>query len=323
MMRKRSPLIAILWMVFILSSGAAAVFAEQEEIRRSFNLDPGATVSVENVSGNIAVSSWEGSEAEIVAIKNGPSNQLKEVEVSFNATPSRLKIKVDYPRQSNNRVSVRFNLKVPRNVELDSIRSVSGNIEIRDIAGRVICRSVSGNVDAQNVDGETNLESVSGKTSAMGIRNRVSVSSVSGGVTASEVDGDTAAKSVSGSVVLGRIQGRIDAESVSGGIEINESNPSGLKASTVSGGIQFDGRLKDGGRYDIKSHSGSATISLPADSSFNFQASTFSGSIHSDFSITMNGAMDKKKISGVVGEGGPSVEMSSFSGSIRIRKSGN
>jgi DUF4097 and DUF4098 domain-containing protein YvlB len=310
-------------MAFICGFAARAVFAEQEEIRRSFDLNPGATVSIENVSGNITISSWERSEVEMVAIKSGPSDQLKAVEVSINATPSRLKIKVNYPRKSNNNVSVSFNLKVPQNVELDSIRSVSGSIEIMDIGGRTIASSVSGNVEARNVDGETNLESISGKASAMRIRDRVSVSSVSGGVTASDVDGDAAAKSVSGSVVLGRVQGRIEAESVSGKIAISESNPSDLKASTVSGKIQFDGRLRDDGRYDLKSHSGSVTMNLPADSSFNFQASTFSGSIKSDFSITMNGLKDKKKISGVVGEGGPSVEMSSFSGSIRVSKSGN
>jgi DUF4097 and DUF4098 domain-containing protein YvlB len=305
-----------------VACSATAYCQEREEIRRSFTLNPGATISLENVSGDIKLSSWGGSEAQIVAVKTGPADQLRNVDVSINAQASRLTIKTVYPRQ-NNRVSVNFDLKVPRSVNLDSIRSVSGNIEIVDIDGRVIGHSVSGNVEAQNISRETNLDAVSGSVRAIGIRDRASLRTVSGSAMAGNIDGDLDAKSVSGDVRLSQVRGHIDAESVSGNVTLSESNPTGLKVSTVSGKIQFDGKLDASGRYDLKSHSGAITLNLPADSKFALQASTFSGSIKSDFEIKVNGMSEKKTLNGVVGAGGPTIELRSFSGDILIRRSGS
>jgi DUF4097 and DUF4098 domain-containing protein YvlB len=304
-----------------ITCSATAYCQEREEIRRSFTLNPGATVSLENVSGDIKLSSWGGSEAQIVAVKTGPADQLKGVDVSINAEPSRLSIKTIYPRQ-NNRVSVNYDLKVPRSVNLDSVKSVSGNIEIVDIDGRVIGHSISGNVEAQNISRETNLDAVSGSVKAIGIRDRASLRTVSGSAIAGNIDGDLDAKSVSGDVRLSQVRGHINAESVSGNVTLSESNPTGLKASTVSGKIQFDGKLDANGRYDLKSHSGTIALNLPADSKFALQASTFSGSIKSDFEIKVNGMSEKKTLNGVVGAGGPTIELRSFSGNILIRRSG-
>jgi hypothetical protein len=321
MMRQKSLQYAILFLGFVSALNPTAYCQEREEIRRTFALNPGATISLENISGNITVSSWSGTEAEMVAIKTGPADQLKSVDVSTNAQPSRLSIKTVYPG-GNNRVSVSFDLKVPRNVNLDSIKSVSGSVTISDIDGRVIGRSVSGDVVARNIGRETSLEAVSGRVSAAGIRDRASLRSVSGDVVADKIDGDLDAKSVSGEVLLGEVRGHLNAESVSGNVKVTGGSVIDLKASTVSGSIRFDGNLNAGGRYELKSHSGAITMSLPADSKFVLQASTFSGSIKSDFDIKVNGLSEKKTLSGIVGDGGPTVELRSFSGSIGIRKSG-
>jgi hypothetical protein len=322
MIRQKSLHCFILFFGFVCTLSATAYCQEREEIRRSFALNPGGTVSLENISGDIKLSSWSGTEAEIVAVKTGPADQLKSVEISISAQPSRLSVKTVYPRQ-NNRVSVSYDVKVPRSVNLDSVKSVSGSITITDIDGRVIGRSVSGNVEAQNISRETSLETVSGSVSAAGTRNRASLRSVSGDVVADNIDGDLDAKSVSGDVRVGRVMGHLNAESISGGVKVTGGNMADLQASTVSGDIYFDGGLNEGGRYELKSHSGAVTMNLPADSKFSLQVSTFSGSIKSDFDIKGNGSSEKKTLSGIVGGGGPTVELRSFSGSIRIRKSGS
>lgn len=318
---RKSYLCCIAFLAFLSAWTAVAQSQEREEVRRTFTLNPGATITLGNISGNIKISSWGGSQVEMVAVKTGPADQLKQVEVTAEAQPSRLNIETVYPKRSNNRVSVNFDLKVPRNVVLDGIHSVSGSIEIADIDGRVVAQTVSGSANASRIGKEVNLNSVSGSVRVLDVAGRTSIQSVSGSAIAENVKGDLEAKSVSGSIQIRQVQGYVRAENVSGNVFIGGSSPSGATASTVSGAIQFDGRLNPSGRYELKSHSGSVTLHLPADSSFSLRASTFSGSINSDFDIKVNGQIERKTISGLVGAGGPSIELNSFSGSIQLRKS--
>lgn len=308
------------WLVIMCALGLTVYGQEREEVRRTFSLNPGATVSLANISGNIRITSWEGAQVEMVAIKTGPADQVKDVDISIDAKPSRLSIETEYPKKRNNNVSVSYDLKVPRNVSLDGIGSVSGSIEMMDIDGRVVGRSVSGNVEAQRIGMDASLDSVSGNVKASDVAGRVSASSVSGTAEASNVKGDLDAKSVSGNVQITRAGGYIKVESVSGNITIGDSSPANLKASTVSGGIQFDGRLNSNGRYELKSHSGKVTAILPADSGFTLEASTFSGSLKSDFEIKVREINGTKTISGVVSSGGPTLAVSSFSGTVSIRR---
>jgi DUF4097 and DUF4098 domain-containing protein YvlB len=274
-----------------------------------------------NISGDIKIVSWEGTQAEMVAVKTGPDDQLKVVDVAIDAQPSRLDVRTVYPKGGNNRVSVSYDLKVPRNVNLDSINSVSGNMIMADIDGRVVGRTVSGDVQVQRIGQGASLESVSGGVKATDVNGRVSMQSVSGSAVALNIKGDLTAKSVSGGVQINQAAGYIQAESVSGGVTINGGYGSGLKASSVSGEISFEGKLNSNGRYELKSHSGKVTIAVPGDSAFALQASTFSGSIQSDFDIKVRGLEgNKKTINGTVGSGGATVEASSFSGSVSIRK---
>jgi DUF4097 and DUF4098 domain-containing protein YvlB len=305
-------------LVILAACNAIAYGEERQETRRSFTLNPGATVSLGNISGDIKISSWSGTQAEMVAVKTGPADQLNSVEIKIDAQPSRLSIQTIYPKH-NNKVSVSYDLKVPRNVSLDSITSVSGDINIADIEGRIVGRSVSGDIQASRLGQETSLESVSGDVRATDISGRTSVKSVSGDIIADGINGDLEAKTVSGDAQIRQVRGYIQAESVSGDVHISGSNPTSLKTSTVSGDIRFEGRLNASGRYELKSHSGTIMMELPEDSSFVLKVSRFSGSFSSDFAFSAE--MSSKSFSGVVGSGGPTVEMSGFSGTLQILKS--
>jgi DUF4097 and DUF4098 domain-containing protein YvlB len=185
-----------------------------------------------------------------------------------------------------------------------------------------VARSVSGSVMARRVGQDADVDSVSGDATASDVGGRASVHSISGDVEASSVNGDLKAKTVSGNARIRQVNGYISAESVSGDIRITDSDPTSIKASTTSGDIHFAGGLSAGGRYDMKSHSGTVKVELPTGSSFDIQASTFSGSIDTDFEIKVQGPIEKRKMAGVVGQGGPTLELRSFSGSILVRQSG-
>jgi len=288
---------------------AAAYGNDEKEVRRSFSVDPGASITLENISGNITITSWEGAKVEMIAVKNGKSDLFDQVEILTSARASRLNIRTKYLNNGNNiNVSVQYDLKVPRNVVLDRIESVSGNIKISGVDGRITARTVSGRVHAVDITG------------------RSTINSVSGNVIAGNIKGDIVAASVSGNVQISQIQGCVQASSVSGSVFIENNSPSDndLIASAVSGSIRFDGRLDPDGQYDIKSHSGTVTLNLPVNSNFVIDASTSTGSIKSDFDIRENEKAQKtgkaKVLAGVVGSGGPIVDLRTYSGNILIRK---
>ncbi len=304
----------------VLVSLALSGRAEQQEIRESHDLQPGATVSLENTSGDIKVISWREQRAEIIATKIGPRDQLDDVTVSIMARPSRLEIRTRYPARGKSQVSVNYELRLPRIVNIDGIRSVSGDIEISEIDGRVVARSVSGSIAVRGVAQDLDLKSISGSVTVANTGGRTSISATSGPVEVVDVAGDLEVKGVSGDISIRRVRGRIEAETVSGDVGISESSAATVRASTVSGNISFSGSLHPEERYELKSFSGNVEAVLPGNSSFDLEASTFSGSLESDFEIKIQGRMEKRSIRGTVGQGGAILELSSFSGTVRLRK---
>jgi len=164
------------------------------------------------------------------------------------------------------------------------------------------------------------LNTTSGDVDVADIGGRTSVSCVSGSITAHDLRGDLDAKSVSGDITISSINGHLNADTVSGSLSIRDSNPASLKGSSISGDIHFGGGLNPSGRYELKSHSGTVEVVLPRNSNFFLQASTFSGSIETDFEIRLQGRIERRSISGSIGQGGPTVELRTFSGDIRLRK---
>ena len=74
------------------------------------------------------------------------------------------------------------------------------------------------------------------------------------------------------------------------------------------------------GSYSFDSHSGDIRLKIPGNSSFDFQARTSSGDIDCDFMLSGFVISDRKSLEGIIGKGGSSLNISTFSGDIRIKK---
>lgn len=81
------------------------------------------------------------------------------------------------------------------------------------------------------------------------------------------------------------------------------------------------GELAPGGIYELSSHSGNVEMGLLSASSYELRADTFSGNISCDFELKLSGKIDRKQIQGTVGRGGARLNLSTFSGNIRIKRS--
>ncbi|MFZ0584402.1 MAG: DUF4097 family beta strand repeat-containing protein, partial [Candidatus Acidiferrales bacterium] len=121
----------------------------------------------------------------------------------------------------------------------------------------------------------------------------------------------------SGSVRLEQTAaGDVEIGTGSGDVEIKGAKGA-VKVQTGSGSITAQGEPV--GDWRLHTGSGNVSVELPQQASFNLVARTSSGSIDSSREIAVQGKLSPRELQGKVGGGGPTVDLSTSSGSIQIR----
>jgi len=316
---KTTKLLAILAGLFLLlgvyAAGAIAKETYEEKFEKTVSLAQDGKVTLENITGSIDVKSWNKGEVKIDATKISRASTLdmaKEnaglVKIEVEKEGNTLRIKTEYPdegkifRRRSLNVSVKYSLMIPAKASV-KIDSVTGSVDLEKIGGTIKVNLVTGGIVVKTADKGVDCETVTGKIELQNITGDVFMETVTGRITASQIKG-----SIKANVVTGRIELR----------EVSEANV--VDGNTVTGSVIYDGKINRDGRYTLNTHSGRIEMTLPADSGFDLEAETFSGRIESDFEIKMSGKISTKRISGVVNRGGPLVKLSTFSGSVYLKK---
>ena len=156
--------IATPWAALIMLAALPAGAWQQQSWSSRFPLQPGGTVRVENVQGDIAVEAWDRAEVEVSAIKtsSGAGGHPEDVEIAVEQGEGRLTLRTLYPKQSEEPVRVDYYLRVPRQVRLDHLQTVEGNITVRNLEGSVDARTLNGNIEQANITGSAAARAVNG-----------------------------------------------------------------------------------------------------------------------------------------------------------------
>ena len=110
----------------------------------------------------------------------------------------------------------------------------------------------------------------------------------------------------------------VSASSVSGDVHVSTTDLA--RASSVSGSVDVTmGRSDWADRLSFSSVSGNVTLTIPGDLDTEFSASTVSGEIESDWPVTVTKA-SPRSMRGTIGRGGRSLNLSSVSGDITLRR---
>ena len=122
---------------------------------------------------------------------------------------------------------------------------------------------------------------------------------VNGGVEAIDLESDVVAVTVNGDIEISTT-GFAEAETVNGSIEASMGSDirEGVSFSTVNGSISLD---------------------LPDDINADIDASWLNGSFESDVPFLLEGRVSRRSARGMLGAGGPELELETVNGSIRIR----
>jgi DUF4097 and DUF4098 domain-containing protein YvlB len=222
----------------------------------------------------------------------------------------RATVEMDYRRDNTPyQVNVDFDVVAPAGTRL-TVRSVSGNVTVTGIKGDVAAEVVSGDINITSSGRVSRASSISGDVSLADIQSNDTLS----------------ASTVSGDVELTNIQARrVSVDVTSGDVRAEDIRCDSASLKSLSGGVEFSGRLSPNGRYELNSHSGSVHFATDGPVGFELQAASFSGQIQADQLTLTSVSRTRGALRATVGNGSAVVVVQTFSGNVEIgqRASGN
>ena len=145
---------------------------------------------------------------------------------------------------------------------------------------------------------------------------RLKTSTRSGDQTIDAIYGPVTATSRSGRVHIGGVRGDIDLETRSGDVDLVDQH-SNVRVVSRSGRVTLEGQPAR--TWEVETRSGDVDVQLPRDGGADLNVDTRSGSIDSSRPIEMRSSQSKHRMQGVVGQGGGRLQVTTRSGSVRIR----
>jgi DUF4097 and DUF4098 domain-containing protein YvlB len=238
-----------------VATGPAAADVEDRQ-EWSFDVDTGARVSLENVNGDITVTSGPAGVVAVVAHrKAGTQEYLDGLEIVVDADRDYVRIETRHPKSSggwfswgsNGSGSVAYKLTVPADANLDGIETVNGDVSISGVGGTVKAATVNGGLDVTDLAGDVGLETVNGSIEAR--------------FTALSGDQRVDAEAVNGKIRLrlpGDASARVTAETVNGSIVADDF---GLEPEKGFVGRELSGDIGGGSaRVSLDTVNGSIRI---------------------------------------------------------------
>jgi DUF4097 and DUF4098 domain-containing protein YvlB len=272
----------------VLPAGTAAA---QSEIDTTIAVRSGARLSVQNYNGDVVVRGWNRSQIRISAEYD---RGRPEIDVTGNAVTIRT-------RHRSGHDDVTMEISVPANTPVE-INGMSVDVDVVDVCGDVNIGTLSGDI---NVRCATDAQ----------------VNSVSGDVALADIRGRVDANATSGSLEVTNVRGFASLHAVSGDISMSGMEGAQVEAETVSGEVDYSGRILENGHYRFSSHSGDVTVRVTGTLNASVETETFSGEMLSDWPIEIQGGtVISKNMSFRLGNGSARLRLSSFSGTINLRR---
>jgi DUF4097 and DUF4098 domain-containing protein YvlB len=276
-------------------------------------------VSLTTESGTISLVGWDRNEVRAQTKQSDTKIELRKADGANAASPAaRLEILVYEDSEdgetvgNNSDADADVIVNVPRGATV-YLKTENGDIEVDNVA-------------------EAHIETIDGRIEARRISKATEATSVSGNVALEDASGRARLSSLAGVIEIRDLR-QVDAgdfvkiRTSSGDILLEGIGPARVEASTIAGELKLMGSLSHGGTYNFTTTTGDVTIVLPTDSSFNLNAKiSEGGEIVTEFPLTYKGAaspaslLQAGRLMGTYGAGGATINLVSFSGTLRLRK---
>ncbi len=267
----------------------AALGAQPLRVEKTIRTTNHPSLTLSNLRGRVMVRGWSRPMVHAVYVLASPS-----VVVDFDARP------LQGPAQD-----IHFSTHAVDPSALPQQRAADFTLEVPSGASLVI-HDPEGSVQVQSIDGDTDVESFGAP------------------VVVADIGGHLAVRTLTGDISITRAAGRIEATTINGNLRLINPTSSEVRASTNSGDIFYEGNFASGGVYVLSDYSGSMEILCPRQASFELHAKTVRGKLENNFPLTESRRFSSpfsvgNSIFGTHSTGEATVDLRSFSGTIRIR----
>jgi hypothetical protein len=241
---------------------------------------------------------------------------------------------------ANGRIDVKSS-KNPEVVIAGTQGSNKINIETEQVGDRIDVNTTVLDTAAQAGELEANFQITVPEETELQLRTQtgliyveqvmgdMTLQSVAGDVHLKEVSGYIVVRTTNGSLVCTQCAGKLDFSSVSGNAQLLQPGLTNVNLFTTSGNILFDGDFIRTGIYTMRSGKGTVEVHFSGNDSFDLKAQTATGSVDNQAEAYLKpdshgvkhiASKFTKGLFGTVGSGLAKVELSSYSGTIRILK---
>lgn len=270
------------------ASGAA--LAATQRLEKHFPVSGRPVVVIQNVAnGRIEVKSAKTQEVTVIATQNAD-----KINFEWEQAGDRIDVTANTLDASAQPLDLETSLQltVPEETELQ-LKTENGLIYVEQVTGDMTLESVAGDIHLK------------------------------------EVSGYIIVKTTGGSLVCTQCAGKLDFKSVSGSAQFLQPALNRVEASTSFGNILFDGDFIRTGLYSMKSSKGLVEVRFSGNDSFDLKAHTVTGTVDNQAAAFLkpdsHGAIQRgiksfRSLFGTVGQGLAKVELSTYSGTIRIWK---
>ncbi len=262
-------------------------FAFSEPVKKEFRytVAPGSNLTVVNLNGPVTVRGGSGRQVVIAATVHS-----SKVEVDSSQQGNRVEVSSHFIEQAT---------AAERRVEYEISVPVSTNLTVRAAGGPIRVERLRSDVVLEGDEAQIEVQDVS--------------------------NGHVHARTLNGAIVLTNVNGtEVEARSATGDIRLSGVSAASVKASSTKGNIYYDGDFGLSGNYTLFNHSGNIEVAVPENASVAWLVRSQKGQVqnelnmrpklHSSFSSTTGTTVGTSRT------GSSSVQLHTFSGTIRLKK---
>lgn len=120
-------------------------------------------VAVSNVQGSIEVEGWDRAEVEVtVTMTAAEGGSADDAAIAVERGANALRLRTLYPRETEAPAQVDYRLRVPRPARLRSLRTVNGDIVVRNVESEVVAHTLNGDIVTTGAAGSVAAQTVNG-----------------------------------------------------------------------------------------------------------------------------------------------------------------
>jgi DUF4097 and DUF4098 domain-containing protein YvlB len=270
----------------------------------SYPLKADGKLSVETFNGSIDISGWDENTVDVSGTKFGPSQEEADnLKVDIDHAPDSVSIHVTRPTERRNNQGTRMTIKIPRTARLDRIVTSNGSIAIEDGAGPLHARTSNGPIRVNSLRGNLEAETSNGP------------------IEVRHVDGDVHARTSNGRIKAEGVEGSLDVHTSNNGVNVEVARPDkDVRIETSNSGVELDLPAKFASGAHVQTNNGPITLRMAEGANVRISARTSNASIDTEFEVRAQGELSRNRLEGMIGSGGPLIDLTTSNGGIRLLK---